>query len=180
MLIRFDLIMIQRKRWKLFKKTIVLLHYVNQEKKSVHYGDDKFLKILLSVLSHLVGKAERNFKEANDLRNNDISYRIEIAQPVFNKDHQAIPITSSTFQIVNYLSWIIQLPRLRVLFHLLSINGAAISVTLTSVLVVLITLWVSAILISNGTLEDICVGHSYKMCQENIHISVFQKLWMTW
>lgn len=73
-------------------------------KNSVHYGDDKFLKILLSVLSHLVGKAERNFKEANDLRNNDISYQIEIARPVFNKDHQRIPITSSTFQIVNYLS----------------------------------------------------------------------------
>ena len=125
-------------------------------------------------------RLKETLKKPMIFENYNVSYRIEIAQPVFNKDHQAIPITSSTFPIVNYLSWLIEIARLRVFFHLLSIDGAAISVTLTSVLVVLITLWVSAILISNGTLEDICVGHLYNIYQQNIHISVSQKLWMTW
>ena len=95
-----------------------------------------------------------------------VRLRETLKKPI--KDQQTIPITSSTFQIVNILSWPTELRRLWVLFYLLAVDGAALSVILTSVLTVLITLWVSAILFLNGTLGDICVGHSYKICQQNI------------
>ena len=95
-----------------------------------------------------------------------VRLRKTLKKPI--KDQQTIPITSSTFQIVNTLSWPTELRWLRILFYLLAVDGAALSVILASVLTVLITLWVSPILISNGTSGDMCVGHSYKICQQNI------------
>ena len=51
--------------------------YVNHgNKNSVHYGDDTFSKILLSVLSYLGSKAERNLKEANERSTNN-TYHVQ-------------------------------------------------------------------------------------------------------
>ena len=71
MLIMFDVLINQRKAIQ------APLNYVSHEKIiPFHYGDDKLSKILLSVLSYLGSKAERNLKEANKRSTNN-TYHVQ-------------------------------------------------------------------------------------------------------